>query len=390
MRILLLRHYPLLEGSSMRSFSDQVSAGLRDKGHFVRELTASVCLARLAGSHRGLRKWLSYLDQFVLFPPLLWLRALTLPSGSLCVVADQSLGPWIPWIKHQPHVVHVHDLLALEGSLGKQPFHRVPWSGRLYQRWIRHGFRQARCFLSVSTASQLALSKQLLDHPQLSEVLYNPLSERFVPLSSDAVDAEVNHSLPKLGSLPFLLHIGRNWYKNRLGVLLIWEKLRGQGADVHLVLVGSLEASLVAWIQQRPSLQQSLHVLSQARDQLVVALYNRAEALLFPSHAEGFGWPILEAMACGCPVLTTDRPPMTEVAGDAATLIPPFPVQGRDQDGWADQAARRVQSVLQRSAAERQRARERGLLQAGRFQHSHWLDQLEAHYLRALELQEPA
>ena len=53
------------------------------------------------------------------------------------------------------------------------------------------------------------------------------------------------------------------------------------------------------------------------------ALYGNALALLFPSFEEGFGWPILEAQACGCPVIASRRPPMTEVAGEAAILIDP-------------------------------------------------------------------
>ena len=52
-------------------------------------------------------------------------------------------------------------------------------------------------------------------------------------------------------------------------------------------------------------------------------LYSCALALLFPSLEEGFGWPILEAQACGCPVVTTDRAPMNDVAGGAAILIDP-------------------------------------------------------------------
>ena len=53
---------------------------------------------------------------------------------------------------------------------------------------------------------------------------------------------------------------------------------------------------------------------------MLEALYNRATALLFPSRFEGFGWPIAEAQACGCPVICSDRGPMPEVAGEAALI----------------------------------------------------------------------
>jgi glycosyltransferase involved in cell wall biosynthesis len=387
MRILLLRHYPLSESPSMRAYADQIAAGLRGRGHQVRELTAPVVMARLAGGHGGMRKWLGYLDQFVIFPPLLWLNRLREPASSLWVFADQALGPWIPMVRNRAHLVHVHDLLALEGALGQQPFHQVPWSGRIYQRWIRHGFRLARCFIAVSAASREALNKHLLMPPLLSEVLHNPLHSRFVPIPSQSVVTEITTALPQLNLRPYLFHIGRNWYKNRLGVLEIWEQLGYLGVQLDLILVGSLDPPLAAWIQQRPALQSRLHVLPQASDQLVLALYNCAEALLFPSHAEGFGWPILEAMACGCPVITTDRPPMSEIAADVATLLPPYAASPESHPLWARHAARSVQAVLQRSSTEREHARRKGLLQASRFAYAQWLDQLELHYRRALALQ---
>jgi len=67
------------------------------------------------------------------------------------------------------------------------------------------------------------------------------------------------------------------------------------------------------------------HVI-QARepsDEELRALYSGAAALLFPSLYEGFGWPLIEAQSCGCPVITSNRPPMTEVAGDSALYIDP-------------------------------------------------------------------
>jgi glycosyltransferase involved in cell wall biosynthesis len=83
-----------------------------------------------------------------------------------------------------------------------------------------------------------------------------------------------------------------------------------------------------------PALPLALRKAAQALDGTVVeciaptdeqlrALYTGALALLFPSLAEGFGWPILEAQACACPVITSDRSPMTEIAGNTAILINP-------------------------------------------------------------------
>ena len=120
MEILLFRHYPLVEGPSMRSFALQIATGLRDRGHHVRETTAPLLLGRLARRQRLCAKWLGYIDQYVLFRLQLWWLARRLPPRTLCVFCDQALGPWIPALKHHPHVVHVHDLLALQAAQGRR------------------------------------------------------------------------------------------------------------------------------------------------------------------------------------------------------------------------------------------------------------------------------
>jgi glycosyltransferase involved in cell wall biosynthesis len=82
-------------------------------------------------------------------------------------------------------------------------------------------------------------------------------------------------------------------------------------------------------------------------------LYTGALALLFPSLEEGFGWPILEAQACGCPVITSARSPMKEVAGGAAILIDP-----EDATTAAEEIASRIheRDVLKQAGLENVRA----------------------------------
>ncbi len=96
------------------------------------------------------------------------------------------------------------------------------------------------------------------------------------------------------------------------------------------------------------------------------AAYSRARAFLYPSLAEGFGWPLIEAQACGCPVITTDEPPMNEVAGDAAVYLPRLEWDG-DLDSWASQGAAALQSLLAESAEERQGRAMRAQAWASRF-----------------------
>jgi glycosyltransferase involved in cell wall biosynthesis len=367
MNILMLVHHPPTAGASMQVFSETIQQGLRRRGHQVRIFTAPVVLTRLARPGSALAKWLGYLDQFVLFPPLLWWTVQQLPTRTLVVVADQALGPWVPLIRHHPHLIHCHDLLALESSLGRWPTNPVATAGCIYQRLIRWGFRHGRVFLSVSAATQSALKPHL---PGLCElnVLPNPLDSAFHPASE-------NVSLSPIPQ-PYLLHVGSTWYKNRPALLQLFSVLisRYHWPQLQLVLVGAVDPAMAPLLAS-PALQGRVCLLDSLPQARLVELYQQAEALLFPSLAEGFGWPPLEALACGCPAVISPIEPLRSLTAGAATLFPPF-----SQPHWAEAAAAVVDALLRRSPAQRQAIRARGLAQAARFSLDAWLDALEAHY----------
>ena len=112
----------------------------------------------------------------------------------------------------------------------------------------------------------------------------------------------------------------------------------------------------------------------------IEALYSLAGALLFPSHAEGFGWPIAEALACGCPVLTTGQAPMQEVGGPHAHYLPRL-AGGSDATAWATDGARMLCVVLDRPGAERDAAARAGIEWTRRFDAQRAIDG----YLRIYE-----
>jgi glycosyltransferase involved in cell wall biosynthesis len=133
----------------------------------------------------------------------------------------------------------------------------------------------------------------------------------------------------RLGLRPgerYFLHVGGNqWYKNRAGVVRIFALLAGMDefSVARLVMAGkALPGGLRAAIHRERLEDRVIEAVDTTNEELQ-ALYGNALALLLPSLEEGFGWPILEAQACGCPVITSRRPPMTEVAGEAAVFIDP-------------------------------------------------------------------
>ena len=176
----------------------------------------------------------------------------------------------------------------------------------------------------------------------------------------------VNHSifqpqsspLPSQLDRPYVLYVGsRSRYKN-FGVLLsALSILRKEGRDLGLVLVGG-------GVLRRAERRSIAGLLSTGEfrhcfpsDQELAILYNSSTVFCFPSLQEGFGLPILEAMACGCPTVVSDIPVFHEVGGDAAEYFDAYS---------AESLANKLSEVL-RDSERRKNLRAKGLKRAACF-----------------------
>jgi glycosyltransferase involved in cell wall biosynthesis len=108
---------------------------------------------------------------------------------------------------------------------------------------------------------------------------------------------------------------------------------------------------------ERHHVTQGVHFVGVVPEEKLPSLYRGAEALVFPSLYEGFGLPLLEAMACGTPVVTANTTALPEVAGDAALLVDPTSVE---------QIAGAMEQIVSDTSLRRQ-LREKGLTRAARF-----------------------
>jgi glycosyltransferase involved in cell wall biosynthesis len=115
---------------------------------------------------------------------------------------------------------------------------------------------------------------------------------------------------------PFLLYPANRWpHKNHERLFAALELLNSERPELRLVLTGSGH--------ERTATPAGVKIAGRVRPDELVSLYRRASALVFPSLYEGFGQPVLEALACACPVACSDLPPLREVAGDAAVYFDP-------------------------------------------------------------------
>ncbi len=157
-------------------------------------------------------------------------------------------------------------------------------------------------------------------------VLLSGVDPRFHRVE-DADEIAAVRSRYGLGSQRFIFSIGTvQPRKNYVRLIYALARLRADGFDGHLVIAGGrgwLDDPIHAAIQAA-GLQEQVKLIGFAADSDLPALYSAAACLAFPSLYEGFGLPILEAMACGTPVVTANVSSLPEVAGDAALSVDPY------------------------------------------------------------------
>jgi glycosyltransferase involved in cell wall biosynthesis len=386
MNLVLFTHPAFLGSQSHQHFARMLVRAYQTRGHAVELRQPNAVLRRHINGR--LAKWAGYVDQYLVFPYRMRRRIAKDPADTLYVFCDQALGPWVPMVADRPHVVHCHDLLALKSALGHLPENPTSWTGRIYQRYIRAGFQQAQHFISVSQKSRADLHRLGGVEPLISEVVYNGLNHPF-----KRQDAQASRAiLTRAGlSVPprFLLHVGGGqWYKNTIGVLNLYGQYvamrvaSGQPALPLWMVSPSPTAPLKAVIDSLPK-QGSVRFFQKLDTDCIEALYSLAEALIFPSLAEGFGWPIAEGLACGCPVITTGEAPMTEVGGTHAHYLPKYPGPIGAQH-WAQSGAELLCAVLDSSPTEREAASQAGVEWVRRFDSAAAIDAYLAIYDRVL------
>ena len=389
MKIVLFCHPAFLGSQSMGRFANMLAREYRARGHEVDMWAPSDRLhRRFAGSK--LAKWAGYVDQYVLFPLHVKRLLRQRSADTLYVFCDQALGPWVPLVKHLPHVVHVHDLLTLRSALGLIPENPTGFTGRIYQRYIRWGFRQARHFISISGKSRQDLHEFGGVRPAVSEVVYNGLNYPFEPLPAAESLAVLQAAGLPVEPRGMVLHVGSgSWYKNALGVVRLYgEYARRHPDPLPLLLVMRQPTPAVqAALAQLPRQARVLRAEGIGSRELHAA-YSLARVFLFPSLAEGFGWPIIESQASGCPVITTDEAPMNEIGGPVARYLPRM--QPDAIDAWVQRAADELDAVLAWPDQERARVVEQGLAWAAHFKADAAIDRYLTIYHQVFAAELPA
>ena len=326
--VLLIGNYAPDQQQSMLRFNQMMLQGLRDCGINAELIRPPAFFGRIRLFGGGIGKWLAYIDKFILFRWRLLRKLAARPT--LVHICDHSNAPYARSASRFPLVITCHDMLAVRGGLGEDTDCPASPTGRILQRWILRGLGRADVVACDSRATA-ADAKRLItpenNKPRIALIEIG-LSYPYRPLPKDVVDARLQ-AVPNLKPQGrFIVHVGSNLRrKNREGVLRIFSKCAEQ-LDAQMVFIGEpLSDSLRAQARDL-RIDNRIVDLGSASNELLEALYNRAHALLYPSRFEGFGWPIIEAQACGCLVVSSSAGPMSDVAGTGALLHEPDDEEG--------------------------------------------------------------
>ena len=321
MKVLIIANYILSHQQSMLRFAAMLEEGLIEEGHDVKVISPKAILCKGEQAVYGLNKLLGYIDRFLLFR---WQLLRAAKWAEVVHICDHSNAMYSAWVD-KPTLVTCHDVMAIQSGLGLIEKNKTGFTGTILQKWIISGLKVSSHISCVSGNTQDELTKTLDIEPEKTSIAYNALNYPYKPMLPDESWALLHKRLPELKK-NYFFHLGGNqWYKNRKGVVEIYSQLIKYPEYKHhkLVLAGKSWPNDLRVKVNVLGIKDKVIEITDLTNEEIRAFYSTTEALIFPSIQEGFGWPIAEAQACGCKVITTGRAPMTEVGGDAAIYIEP-------------------------------------------------------------------
>ena len=296
----------------------------------------------------------------------------TLPRAAYHTRSDLLHVPGFdaPIWKRCPVVLTVHDLIGILFPRNLPPVSRFYWA-----KWLPFSVRFADQIIADSEHTRQDIARLLKVDPARLTVIPLAAGSQYQPIEQSDILQTVRrkHHLPDR----FILFVSTLEPRKGIDTLLeALARLTPPQLDVQLVITGKrgwYTEHLFAQIE-RLQLTPRVQLTDYLPDEDLPALYNCADVLAFPSRYEGFGLTVLEAMACGTPVVCSNSSSLPEVVGNAALLVSP---------NDAPALAQALQRVLT-DAALRQQMKALGLQQAARFSWSRTAQETLAVYERIM------
>lgn len=234
---------------------------------------------------------------------------------------------YIPAGHYYKRVVTVHDIIPT--IFPKKYFDKMtPVMKNIYTQSINE-LPKVEKIITVSHFTKADIIKRLnIDENKITVIHEAPAPQfRVIPKGKCKKILYNDLNLPA----NYILFIGGiDSRKNLTGVIEVFKRLTSQFDDLYLFIAGSdfqaeddLNKNTINLLLRKYNLEDKTISLGYIDNETLACLYNEAKLLLFPSFYEGFGLPLVEAMACGCPIVASNRTSIPEVVEDVALLINP-------------------------------------------------------------------
>jgi glycosyltransferase involved in cell wall biosynthesis len=314
----------------MLRFKDLLASGLRSRGMTVEVLAPRRILVGKNANHgKGLWKWLGYMDKWILFPlslrRVVRKRQREFADSIRYHVCDHSNAYYLSHLPKDQTGITCHDVLAIRGALGyPDAYCAASRAGVVLQRWILNHLRTSQRIACVSRLTLRHLCEvtgETIPRPGWV-TLHNALNAAFGKIDiSEAISILKRQGIfvPR----PFLLHVGSNLPRKNRRMLLQIIKQNSPPWPGHLCFAGEPVDGLLSKEAAELGILDRIHSVTNPNHRTLCSLYSLADALVFPSFSEGFGWPLIEAQACGTPVIASNVEPLPEISGGAALHADP-------------------------------------------------------------------
>jgi glycosyltransferase involved in cell wall biosynthesis len=232
----------------------------------------------------------------------------------------------IPVLYKGKFVVTIHDLTHLDFKMKRASTHNRVFYEVKHQAHIqvlKTALKRSKKILTPSNFVKEEIVTRFNIKPEKIEVTYEAVDEKIIELSEKITKDNKRKALEKFGiKPPFIFYVGNaHPHKNVESLISVFREIRGKYQYLKLVLSCR---QYFFWKRIAEGLsQKDIIYTGFLTDEELVVLYKNAQVFVFPSFSEGFGIPMLEAMACGCPVVSSDKTSLPEIGADAAVYFDP-------------------------------------------------------------------
>ena len=237
-------------------------------------------------------------------------------QADLFHIVDGSHAYVARWLPDVPVVVTAHDFIPL---LQMKGLFAQPSPGMIARWIIRRSIKELKKLdqiIAVSQSTKDDFANSAGGDTEKAMVVYSAIPT-FMSKEA-ALNDSIQWTDQRDSASAYILHVGNNsFYKNRAGVLRVFARIHDK-LGIELRMAGPTPGLELTNLIRELRIERHVHFVINPEDDQLRLLYLKAALLLFPSIYEGFGWPPLEAMTCGCPVVCSSAGSLPEVVGDAA------------------------------------------------------------------------